>query len=151
MTTELFADIGDTVYFLDEETKLIYPMVVHKIQKSRATGFNMILVSTDDGWDTRFAEVVSLSDYKKTWFTTIYDAEQKYQSDQTKQAAQKNIALLELVFKQLQRTKCYLVNSNTLVKATEYTYSNNSMTFIEDNGTTHTIPLNEIKDKIIMQ
>lgn len=151
MTTELFADIGDTVYFLDEETKLIYPMVVHKIQKSRATGFNMILVSTDDGWDTRFAEVVSLSDYQKTWFTTIYDAEQKYQSEQTKQAAQKNIALLELVFKQLQRTKCSLVNSNTLVKAAGYTYSDNSMTFIEDDGTTHIIPLNEIKNKIIMQ
>ncbi len=73
-------DIGDSVYYIDFNDKIIYPMTVFQIRKSKNIGdFVLDLVVCGDTWDQKVTTAVMLNDLNKTWFLNIGEAEKKLQ------------------------------------------------------------------------
>ena len=144
------ADIGDTVYYYDQETKLIFPMVVLDIHKNRSNGFRFMLASTDYDWDNRFAVTVTLEDYNNTWFMTQLDAEKKYYEEVAINSFCEAIATIDKCFGKIKYTDCYLT-SGTKVYLKSYDYYAQQFTLVDDNNNLYRISLTDIPKQIIFK
>ena len=144
------ADIGDTVYFLDRETNLIYPMLVHNITKNRLGDFKLILVSTDSSWDNQYAEIVNLEDYNRLWFTNLNEAETKHQSNISFNTLISGLYKTSQLFDSLKYKTIALKDTGITVKIKEYDYFNQAVILFDNTNTIYIIPINELNNKLTL-
>lgn len=142
------ADIGDTVYFYDKETSLIYPMVVYNITKNRLGDFKYILVSADSNWDNQYAEVVNINDFGKIWFSNVNQAEDYAKSDIDLASLSTALFKTSQIFNHLQYKRIILLESNTLIKFKSYDFLNKVIIFTDDLGNQHNVNILELQSKI---
>lgn len=103
------ADIGDTVYYVDADAQMVYPMTVFQIKKNRHIGdFIFDLVMDGDTWDQKFTVSIKLSDFNRTGFLNPEDAERAL----IENTEQRNVykTMLQVANRLKYQRDCYVFN-----------------------------------------
>lgn len=141
MQIDFPVDVGETVYLYDEETKLIYPMVVYDIRKNRTSNFKYMLVSTEYEWDNKFSAMVGIDSFNITWFKSQSEAEEKYYSNIALDDLTEVVAKMTMLFDKLKYKDITIKGTDTKVKFQSYNYLSQILVFCDINGNEIQVPI----------
>ncbi len=148
MQIDFPVDVGETVYLYDEETKLIYPMMVYDIRKNRTSNFKFMLVSTEYEWDNKFSAIVGLDSYNITWFKSQSEAEEKYYTNIALDDLTEVVAKMTMLFDKLKYKDITIKGTDTKVKFQSYNYLSQTLTFCDISGNGIQVPISNVMNLI---